>query len=299
MLKSESSAVQPSSTPEAGSALRQSVVDNEDKSAEIGASGVDGGTGFKIADRLVNRFPSAETALDIFKGIWISKFPGELATYEAGSAPLFEDMRIPAALPYLGSLVGKRVLDLGPLEGGQAYVAEKLGALHVTAVETNALLYLKCLVAKEVLGMKNVQFLCGDAVEYLKKTEEHFDVCICSGILYHMVDPIELIDLIAKKINKILIWTHYYDDLDPTRNKISHTGSVEKSYNSRTYTYHKQEYREGFTTNVYCGGAETYSSWMSKADILIGLSECGFTTVNVLGDGDSISGPWILLAATK
>jgi 2-polyprenyl-3-methyl-5-hydroxy-6-metoxy-1,4-benzoquinol methylase len=255
--------------------------------------------GFKIANRLVHRYPSPETALDIFKGIWISKFPGELSAYEGGAAPLFEDMRIPAAVPYLGSFAGTNVLDLGPLEGGQAYVAEKMGASRVVAVETNALLYLKCLVSKEVLGMKKVQFLCGDVVEYLKKTEEIFDICLCCGILYHMVDPVELIDLISQRIGKVLLWTHYYDDVNLERNKISHTGSLQKTFKSKTYTYHKQEYREGFTTDVYCGGAETYSSWMSKSDILDAFNAFGFETVNVLGDGDSISGPWILLTAVK
>jgi hypothetical protein len=256
-------------------------------------------SGFKIANRLVHDCPSPQVALDIFKGIWISKFPGDLAAYEGGPAPLFEDSRIPASEPIFGSYEGRRVLDLGPLEGGQAYVAERLGASHVTAVETNALNYLKCLVAKEVLGMKNVSFLCGDVVEYLKNMRDPFDVCICCGILYHMVDPVELIALIAEKIDKVLIWTHYYDPIDLSRNKISHTKSTSKEFKGRTYTYHRQEYGAGFSTNVYCGGMEEYSSWMSKEDILASLDQSGFKDVHVLGDSDTVSGPCILIAATK
>jgi SAM-dependent methyltransferase len=254
----------------------------------------------KIQNRLVHDFPSAVTALNIFKGIWVSKLPGEFSTYEGGgSAPLFEDTRIPQSIPFLGSMEGKRVLDLGPLEGGQSYVANKLGAKHVTAVETNALLFLKCLVVKEVLGMKNVSFLCGDAVEYLKKTSDEFDICLCCGILYHMVDPVDLISAIANKIERILIWTHYYDDVARERNKISHTSSMKRALGKRSFTYYKQEYREGFTTNVYCGGMETFSSWMTRKDILECLDECGFKSTEVLGDGDSISGPWMLVAAKK
>jgi|KBSMisStandDraft_5_1062788.scaffolds.fasta_scaffold526916_2 hypothetical protein len=255
--------------------------------------------GFVIQNRLVHEFPSRTTALDIFKGIWISKFPGDLASYEGGPAPLFEDTRIPQSEPHLGTFAGKRVLDLGPLEGGQAYVAERAGAEHVTAVETNALNYLKCLVAKEVLGMKKVSFLCGDVVEFLRHTTDPFDICVCCGILYHMVDPVELIGLVGAKIDKVLIWTHYYDPVDTARNKVTHTVRSTKAVDGVEYTYHRQEYGAGFSTNVYCGGLENYSSWMSKEDILKCLQQSGFGSATVLGDGDSISGPYVLIAASK
>ena len=134
---------------------------------------------FHIADLMVLKNPTPQTAIDIFKGTWLSKFPGKFETYEAGSMPLFDDQRIPQATKYLGSIEGLNVLDLGPLEGGIAYTLEKMGAKSVISVEANPIYFLKCLIFKEILGMTRSRFLCGDAVEYLKNADcPNFDMIV-------------------------------------------------------------------------------------------------------------------------
>jgi len=258
------------------------------------------GTIFKIDDRLVIKNPTPQTALDIFKGTWISRFPGEFAHYEAGETPLFDDGRIPLCAPYLRGIEGKTALDLGPLEGGQAYVLEQMGAKSVVSVEANSILYLKCLIAKEILGMDRTHFLCGDVVEFLKNTPEHFDVTVASGILYHMADPVELLWLLSQKTDHLMIWTHYFDETNAERNKITSFKEVtQHDFNDVRYNYHRQEYGVGFKTNVYCGGTKQHSSWMSRAGIETALKEFGYRDVNILQDGDSSNGPFVLLTATR
>jgi hypothetical protein len=254
---------------------------------------------FKIEDRLVLKNPSPQTALDIFKETWISQMPEDFSKYEAGKIPLFSDTRVPDSEKFLGPIKGKRVLDLGPLEGGQAYVLEKLGARSVVSVEANSILYLKCLIVKEILGMSKTKFLCGDVLEYLKNTEDQFDMCVASGILYHMADPIELLWLLSQKINQLLIWSHYYDEIDTSRNKISNFGISVKYKNNLSYNYHRQEYGVAFTTNVYCGGTQQFSNWMTKEGIMSALKDFGYIDINLLSDGDSVSGPCLLLTASK
>ena len=258
----------------------------------------DGEAAFKIKDRIIRKNPSPQTALDIFKGIWISQLPGDFAAYEAGTTPLFNDQRIPAAVEYLGSIQGLNVLDLGPLEGGQAYVLEQMGARSVVSVEANSLLYLKCLVAKEILGLTRVKFLCGDVVEYLKQTSTQFDMCVASGILYHMGDPVELLWLLSQRVEKLLIWTHYFDEIDTPRNKIRNfKPPARRSFKDKSYNYHRIEYGSGLLTNVFCGGTASYGTWMTKDGILTALHEFGYSDVNVIDDGDTISGPFLLLTA--
>lgn len=255
---------------------------------------------FKIEDRLIQQNPTPQIALDIFKGTWISKLPAGYEQYEAGSIPLFADTRVPDSIPFLGPITDKTVLDLGPLEGGQAYVLEKLGAKLVISVEANTILYLKCLIAKEILNMQKVHFLCGDVIEYLKNTTEQFDMCVASGILYHMADPIELLWQISQKINKLLIWTHYFDERNTARNILtSFKGALSHEFMDQTYLYHRQEYGEGFDTEVYCGGTAQFSNWLSEESILRALKEFGYTTINILQDGNSVNGPFILLTANK
>ncbi len=255
---------------------------------------------FKIEDRLILKNPTPQTALDIFKGTWLSSFPGEYSQYKAGHIPLFDDSRIPESTKFLGPIEGKKFLDLGPLEGGQAYVLEKMGAQSVVSIEANSILYLKCLVAKEILGMQRVRFLCGDVVEFLKTTSEHFDICIASGILYHMTNPVELLWLLSQKIDKLLIWTHYFCEVDASRNKISSFKKISKfEFQDVSYNYHRQEYGVDFETNVYCGGTAQHSNWMNKEGILTALREFNYTQVNVLQDGDSVNGPFMLITAIK
>jgi Protein of unknown function (DUF1698) len=254
---------------------------------------------FNIEDRLVLKYPTPQTALDIFKGTWISKLPDDYSAYQAGDLPLFDDGRIQASIPFLGPVAGKRVLDLGPLEGAHAYTLEKLGAKHIVSIEANSLLYLKCLVLKEILGM-NTHFLCGDVVEYLKKTNEVFDLCVVSGILYHMVDPVELLWLLSQRISKLIIWTHYFDEICISRNKLnSFNGITVKKFDEVEYNYHCQYYGVGAETNIYCGGVSRSSSWMTKEDILQVLNRFGYINVHIIQNDDSINGPFMLLTASK
>lgn len=85
------------------------------------------------------------------------------------------------------------VLELGPLEAGHTYMLEKMGARSIVAVEANSRAYLKCLIVKELFELKRAKFLLGDFVAYLKNNTRHFDLCLASGVLYHMQNPAELL----------------------------------------------------------------------------------------------------------
>jgi hypothetical protein len=252
---------------------------------------------FDVGNRITLECPSPQTALDIFKGNWISQLPGDFSKFVAGTIPLFDDPRIQAGTKHLGSVEGLNVLDLGPLEGGQPYLLQQMGAKSVVSVEANTILYLKCLVAKEVLGMDRVKFLCGDAVEYLKTATTQFDMCVASGILYHMADPVELLWLLSQRTEKLLIWTHYFDEVDTSRNKIRNFRLSKRDFRGVSYRYHQQKYGVGFFANTYCGGTARYSSWMTKDGILTALREFGYSDIDVISESDTVSGPCLLLTA--
>ena len=79
----------------------------------------------------------------------------------------------------------------------------QFGAREVIAVEANARAYLKCLVAREVLGMPRVRFLLGDALGYMRTVGPAFDVGVACGFLYHMVEPVEAIALLARCCRRV------------------------------------------------------------------------------------------------
>ena len=137
-----------------------------------------------IMDSYVANSPTPQNAVDLFKGEWSSKLPDDIRV-ESGTAELFSDARILQMLDRLGGIEGLSVLELGPLEAAHTTMLDRAGAASVTAVEANTRAYMKCLIVKELLGLKVSKFLLGDLNAYMEETTERFDLCVASGVLYH------------------------------------------------------------------------------------------------------------------
>lgn len=260
----------------------------------------------EIIDYYVKSAPSVQNALDIFKGEWASKLPGELSLLNAGQSGLFDDSRVTWAVDQLGGVKGKHVLELGPLEAGHTYMLEKLGAASIVAVESSTRAYLKCLIVKEIAGLRNARFVCGDCIEYLRLNPGKFDICFASGILYHLTNPAELIGSIAKIADRVFIWTHYYDE-----RIIRSTPYLDRRFPAKTpaeyqgfiHTLHRQEYPE-YTGEInaagFCGGSSRFSNWMSRAEILSCLRHFGLTKMQTYFEQpDNPNGPSFAVVATR
>ncbi len=257
-----------------------------------------------VLDSYFRSAPTPQNALDIFKGEWASHLPNPFADLSAGPLPLFADARVSRFLAEIGGVAGKNVLELGPLEAGHSYMLDRAGAATVISIEGNSRAFLKCLVVKELLGLPSVQFLCGDFFGYLRETERRFDVCLASGVLYHMQNPAELIALIAERCTgHVYFWTHYYDaTLIATHSKTSHKypGSRSHAHLGFEHTLHVHEYQRALDQQSFCGGSAKTSCWMTKADILRGLEFFGFTDIRILGDQqDHPNGPAFEVTARR
>ena len=99
----------------------------------------------------------------------------------------------------IGGVRDGRVLELGPLEGGHSFMLQKAGALMVTAIEANVRALLKCLITKEITRLTACEFLCGDFIEYLRRTDTSYDAVLASGVLYHMTEPLELLHRLSTR----------------------------------------------------------------------------------------------------
>lgn len=237
-----------------------------------------------ILDQYIKSAPSSQNCLDIFRGEWASRFPGKFSSLQAGQTPLFEDARITWAVEQFGKIRDQNVLELGPLEGGHTYMLEQFGAASITSVEANTRAYLKCLITKEILSLKKANFICGDCIEYLKQNQRLFDICLASGILYHMINPVELIGLIAKASYKVFIWTHYYDKniINSQPNlAIKFTDQFTQEYQGFSHSLYRQEYTRALDYAGFCGGSLPHSHWMQREDILSCLRYFGFKDIRI------------------
>jgi hypothetical protein len=257
-----------------------------------------------ILDRYVATTPSNRTAIEIFAGEWTSKLPGDLAQ-SSGSFHGFEDARIRLAVEALGGIDGQRVLELGPLEAGHTRMLEQYGAAEVVAVEANTRAYLKCLIVKEVLGLQRSRFLCGDFVAYLRDDPARFDLVVASGVLYHVREPLELIDLIARRTDRVALWTHYYDreiiESKPVLERFK-MAEMEQTFRSRRYRLYPFTYGAERNCNTFCGGSQLSANWLSRSDLIAALQAVGFKNQVIspeYDDPDHSLAPALLVTAWK
>ena len=240
--------------------------------------------------------PSAQTAVDIFAGGWACDLAPLLGVQNTGSARIAEDPRPRYALKSFagpdGTFTGQRILELGPLEAGHSWRLEQMGA-EIVAVEANAEAYLKCLVVKELLGLKRVRFLFGDFLEYLRETDERYDLIFASGVLYHMSDPLELIRLAALRSDRLFLWTHVFA---PGKWR---TSSRPVDRGGLQVTYHQRTYRDR-DRSTFLGGNRATACLLSRDDLLGALAHHGFVHQTIHRDKrDDAPGPSLSLCAWK
>ena len=275
----------------------------DDLGARVGALETPPDPGGAVLEAYVREAPSPQTAVDAFAGEWASAFPPPLEHVRAGGAPLFSAPHVGWGLERLGGVTGQRVLELGPLEGAHTWQLDRAGAREVVAVEANARAFLKCLVTKELLGMPSARFLCGDLERYLEahlaRGGEPFDLVLASGVLYHLQDPVGVLDLLSRVTNRLLLWTHYFDaELIGARPHLAvkFPSSVRREHDGFRYTLHRQEYQGSLDWRGFCGGSAATSAWMPRADVLGALDHVGFEVLQVafeeedhLGHGPCLS----------
>ena len=256
----------------------------------------------KISTEYVRTAPSAQNALDIFRGKWWSRLPEPWTALKAGNVALFEDPRIGWALSEFGNLHGKTVLELGPLEGAHSYMIERAGA-SVISVEANPEAFLKCLIVKETVGLTRTHFLCGDFAEYLRNSAPEFDAAVACGVLYHMTNPVELMALLSRVTKRLFLWTHYYEGriIEANRELASmFAGASASEYGGFRHTLFRYEYWGSFGARRFCGGARPHAHWLEREEILAGLRHFGFTDIRTNFESpEHPDGPALAVVASK
>ena len=134
------------------------------------------------------------------------------------------------------------------------------------------------------MELRRTQFLFGDFMPWFDTNTRHFDLSVASGVLYHMVDPIGLLDRLSRSSDRVFLWTHYYDhdvlSVDPATPR-RFPGSTEAMHDGFRYVLHRQNYLSALDLAGFCGGSEPFSQWLSRDDILDFLDHAGFSDVGI------------------
>lgn len=247
-----------------------------------------------VLDRYVDSMPSAQNAVDAVSG-WNHAMPPHIGT-TGGEAQFYADGRIIWCLEQHGSIAGAKVLELGPLEGMHTYLLDQQQPEFIHAVEANRLSFLRCLITKELLEIKRAKFLHGNFLPWLEQAEVRYDLIIASGVLYHMRDPVRLLELLAQRSNAIYLWTHYFSDdamPDGDVRRLALSGKVERiDYRGQAVPLYQRGYHGAWKNQTFCGGMHDRHYWMEKGDIIRILEHLGFDDIRTAHDQpDHPNGP--------
>ena len=196
-----------------------------------------------------------------------------------------------------------RVVDLGCLEGGYAVQFARMG-FDTLGIEVRKENIDKCNYAKSHLNLPNLQFAQDDVRNMAKYGK--FDVTLCYGLLYHLDDPINFINIISKCTTKMLfLHTHYAPEhdfrylfgrrinkyiinpiqkrvpfLDTTKNyKLSKIIENEGARGRWYFEWHKNEKKENIEKGLWASYNNSRAFWLCKKDLTTALHKAGFDSV--------------------
>ena len=243
------------------------------------------------SDKFMRKMPSAQNAIDVFAGKWLTRVPSPTGGFFAsGNLDLFTDDARPHWVAQrfgdrLCGLKGRKILELGPMEGHHTFKLERMGG-DVTAIECNIECYMKCLIVKEALGLR-ARFFLGDFLSYLETSGTFFDLIMASGVLYHMVNPIRLIYLLSKRTGNVFVWTHYWKEGAPAEDcptqRIGYAGYECTGY--RRYYGPGEELSAG-----YMGGLGAWALRLPRETILDAFHHFGLSEITIHGDEEQHEG---------
>ncbi len=250
------------------------------------------------------RPPSNQTLVDLFEGQWKTAFPPELGI-ESDGMPYFEDTRVAWAGARIGGLEGKQVLELGPFEAYNTVHICREGPAEVVAVEANRINFLKCLVVKELFGI-DARFKLGDFISYLEETEDRYDICYASGVLYHQTEPLRFLRAVATVAPAVFVWTHHYDE-DALRgtdawNHFDGLEAVRQELDGFEATMHPRSYKfrdDASRPRKFSGGFESHAYWMELDDIFSCLDRLGFGDIDIRHHSATAAGPTVSFLAKR
>ena len=208
---------------------------------------------------------------------------------------LTKDPRLIYHLQVVGGAEGKRILELGPLEGAHTKMMVEAGAKEVIAVEGNPDCFLRCLIVKEAFQLTNAKFLFGDFNLYVQNyTGEKFDFISAAGVLYHQKNPAQLIHNMAEITDCVIVWAQVASNTQPS--------NIESVVRAGGYIYRgklNNYLGTRATSDVYCGGLNDDAFWMYPEDMRKCFRDAGFINIDEQGMGTTVHGDCLIFVASK
>lgn len=183
-------------------------------------------------------------------------------------------------LIYRGRFKGKRIADLGCLEGGYTLEFARMG-MDAFGLDVRQSNIDNCLEVKRRAGIANLDFAKDDAWNISKYGP--FDVIFCCGLLYHLDRPREFVHLMGKQArDAIIINTHFAPhDWYPMTAFKDVMGPIEEHEGlpGRWYREHDGGTEQQLEEMKWASWTNQRSFWPTKEALLQMIQEAGFDLV--------------------
>lgn len=213
---------------------------------------------------------------------WITKFRIDGADY-GGDFDAMNDARIVQFFEIFPD--AETIIELGSLEGGHSFaLAQNPTVKRVLAIEGREKNIEKARLVQSLLDDKKVEFAQGDIEKLDFGRFGAFDAVFCSGLLYHLPRPWELIPKLARVSPNIYIWTQISEEAKAKKMREGWRGKI---------------YREGGFLDPLSGLSKK-SFWLSLGSLISLLTVNGYKEVKIIEHNLAHpNGAAVTLAATK
>lgn len=256
-----------------------------------------------LAETFWHGYPKPMNSIAMYAGEWVSMIPegALLRAQDDGRVVLVhEDERVAWAIERFGGIEGRRILELGPLEGRQTYTLHEGGAAEIVAIEGNTQIFQRFLAALNALGLRRVRPLLGDFVAYLEgPVTQRFDLVFACGVLYHLESPLAVLERLPLFAPRLFLWTHIYE----SERIAAHPGWQGRFGVLQSLLWHGIEVkgaRQRYTDRQrpeFCGGLDEGSLWLERQSLLDVLESLGYRFIDIFDEHDNPNGPAIWIAA--
>jgi SAM-dependent methyltransferase len=191
------------------------------------------------------------------------------------------------ALLYGADVKGRRIADLGCLEGGYALEFARLG-LDAFGIEVRQSNFDNCMEVKRRAGLSNLDFARDDVWNLARYGR--FDVIFCCGLLYHLDRPRAYLKLMGEQArDAVIVNTHYAPwDWYPTSAFQLSPIETHEGLPGRWFVEHNAQSDAEKEQLKWASWDNKSSFWPVKEALLQAIHEAGFDLVfeqtDTLGD---------------
>lgn len=176
------------------------------------------------------------------------------------------------------------ILELGALEGAHTFLlAQRPGVKRVLALEGREQNLRKARFVQGLLGVRNAEFAQANLESSDLASLGNFDAVFCSGLLYHLPEPWNLIAQLPAIAPRLFIWTHYAAEAE--------AGPIPGGLRGKIHF-------EGGGAEPLSGMSPT-ATWLTLESLITTLTASGYGSVHVMhNDPTHANGPAVTIGAT-